>query len=206
MRGLIGRKLGMTQIFDDGGNVVPVSVIEIGPCPVVQVKTAGKDGYNAVQVGFGELRPTRANLPRLGHFRKANLPPYRYLKEFRVKNPQDYKPGQMIDVGIFNEAEKVDVSGKTKGKGFAGVVKRHGFHGGRMTHGSKSHRIPGSIGMAAYPARVLKGQKLPGRMGNKRFNIRNLKVVEIDVEKNLLFVKGGVPGARNTIVTVTVSP
>ena len=202
---LLGKKIGMTQVFDEQGNVIPVSVIEAGPCPVVQVKTVEKDGYNAVQLAFGEVRPTRVRLPMMGHFRRANLPPYRHIQEFRVCNPGDYNPGQLVDVGVFKDVGKVDVSGKTKGKGYQGVVKRHGFHGGKKTHGSKSHRVPGSIGMAADPSRVLKGQKLPGRTGHKRFNVRNLTVVEVDVENNILLVRGAVPGARRTILRLTAS-
>jgi large subunit ribosomal protein L3 len=206
MLGLIGKKIGMTQVFDEDGTAIPVSVIHAGPCPVVQVKTAERDGYNAVQLAFEEARPTRADLPTIGHFKAAGLPPYRYIQEFKVENPEDYETGQLIDVSIFEEVKKVDVTGKTKGRGFQGVVKRHGFHGGRKTHGSMSHRVPGSIGMAAYPARVLKGQKLPGRMGHKRFQAKNLKVVEIDTENNLLLVRGAVPGARNTLLRLTVAP
>ncbi|MBN2071507.1 MAG: 50S ribosomal protein L3 [Candidatus Krumholzibacteriota bacterium] len=203
MIGLIGRKIGMSQIFDEEGAVIPVSVIEAGPCPVVQVKTMEKDGYNAVQIGFGLMRPTRANLPKLGHFRKANLPPYRYLQEFRVDNPEEFTEGQLIDVSIFKDIATLDVSGKTKGKGFQGVIKRHGFSGGRKTHGSNSHRVPGSIGMAAYPSRVLKGTKLPGRTGHSMKHVRNLKIVEVDTDNNLLLVKGAVPGARNTVLRLT---
>jgi large subunit ribosomal protein L3 len=203
MFGLIGRKIGMTQVFDENGMVVPVSVIQAGPCPVVQVKTSEKDGYNAVQIAFGELNPNRSNLPELGHFRKANLPPYRHLQEFRVDDPGRFEPGQLLSVEMFKDVKSVSVAGRTKGKGYQGVVKRHGFHGGRKTHGSMSHRVPGSIGMAAYPSRVLKGTKLPGRMGHKKFNVRNLKLVTVDVENNLLLVRGAVPGARNTILRVT---
>ncbi len=206
MVGLIGKKIGMTQVFEENGTVVPVSVIQAGPCPVVQVKTKEKDGYSAVQIAFEEIRPTRSNLPGLGHFRKAGLPPCRHLQEFRVDNPEGFEPGQIVDISIFKDVPMVNVVGRTKGKGYQGVVKRHGFHGGKKTHGSMSHRIPGSIGMAAYPARVLKGTKLPGRMGHKRMNVSNLKVVQIDVENNILLVRGAVPGARNTILRVTVSP
>jgi large subunit ribosomal protein L3 len=203
MLGLIGKKIGMTQVFDENGTSVPVSVIHAGPCPVVQVKTIEKDGYNAVQLAFEEIRPTRANLPAIGHFKKSGLPPYRYIQEFKIDNPQEYEAGQIIDVGIFKEIQKVDVTGKTKGRGYQGVVKRYGFSGGKDTHGSKSHRVPGSIGMAAYPARVLKGQKLPGHMGFKRFHVKNLRVVEVDTENNLLLVRGAVPGARNTVLRLT---
>ncbi len=203
MIGLIGRKIGMSQVFDEDGSVIPVSVIEAGPCPVVQVKTEKKDGYNAVQIGFGKVRHTRANLPTLGHFRKANLPPYRHLQEFRVDNPEEFSPGQLIDVSIFKDIATLDVSGKTKGKGFQGVMKRHGFSGGRKTHGSHSHRIPGSIGMAAYPGKILKGQKMPGRAGHDMKHVSNLKIVEVDTDNNLLLVKGAVPGARNTVLRLT---
>ncbi|MBN2184614.1 MAG: 50S ribosomal protein L3 [Candidatus Krumholzibacteriota bacterium] len=205
MIGLIGRKIGMSQIFDEEGALVPVSVIAAGPCPVVQVKTEKKDGYNAVQIGFDMVRPTRAKLPALGHFRKANLPPYRFLQEFRVDNPEEFSPGQLIDVSIFKDIAALDVSGKSKGKGFQGVMKRHGFGGGRKTHGSHSHRIPGSIGMAAYPGKVLKGQKMPGRTGHNVVHVSNLKIVEVDTDNNLLLVKGAVPGARNTVLRLTTS-
>lgn len=203
MLGLIGKKIGMIQIFDENGTAVPVSVIHAGPCPVVQVKTVEKDGYNAVQLAFEEMRPTRAVLPAIGHFKKSGLPPHRHTQEFRVDNPEAYTAGQIIDVGIFKEVQRVNVTGKTKGRGFQGVVKRHKFSGGKDTHGSKSHRVPGSIGMAAFPSRVLKGHKLPGRMGHVRFQARNLKVVEIDAENNLLLVRGAVPGARNTLLRLT---
>ncbi|MBN1164815.1 MAG: 50S ribosomal protein L3 [Candidatus Krumholzibacteriota bacterium] len=205
MLGLIGRKIGMSQVFDKDGVAIPVSVIEAGPCPVVQVKHQKTDGYNAVQIGFGAVRHTRAGLPRLGHFRKANLPPYRYLQEFKVDDPEAFSPGQLIDVGIFKDAKQIDVSGKSKGRGFQGVIKRHGFSRGRETHGGKSHRVPGSIGMAAYPGRVLKGQKLPGRMGQETIHVKNLQVVEVDLDNNLLLVKGAVPGARNTLLRITTS-
>lgn len=206
MLGLIGKKIGMTQVFDEDGTAIPVSVIHAGPCPVVQVKTVEKDGYNAVQIAFEEIRPTRAALPMIGHFKSAGLPPYRYLQEFRVDNPGEYAPGQLIDVSIFEKAEWIDVSGKSKGRGYQGVVKRHNFHGGKKTHGSKSHRVPGSIGMAAYPSRVLKGTRLPGRMGHEEVHARNLKVVEVDTENNLLLVRGAVPGSRNTMLRLTVAP
>ncbi len=205
MVGLIGKKIGMTQVFDENGELIPVSVIKAGPCPVVQVKTVERDGYNAVQLAFDEVRPTRVSLPKLGHFRKSNLPPYRNLQEFRVDDAAAFEPGQLIDVGIFSGVTRVDVTGATKGKGYQGVVKRHKFHGGKDTHGSMSHRVPGSIGMAAYPSRVLKGTKLPGRMGHARFTAKNLKVVNVDAENGILLVRGAVPGARNTILRVTAS-
>lgn len=205
MQGLIGKKIGMTNIFDKDGSSVPVSVIELGPCPVVQVKTVKKEKYGAVQLAFGGIRATKTNLATVGHFKKANLPAYKHLQEFRVDNADEFKPGQMIDVSIFNGVERVDVTGKSKGRGFAGLVKRHKFHGGDQTHGSKSHAVAGSIGSSAYPSRVMKGKRMAGRMGYERFTARNLKVVEIDVEHNLIMVRGAVPGAVNTILRVTAS-
>jgi len=205
MQGLIGKKIGMTNIFDKDGSSVPVSVIELGPCPVVQVKTVKKEKYGAVQLAFGGIRATKTNLATVGHFKKANLPAYKHLQEFRVENADEFKPGQMIDVSIFNGVERVNVTGKSKGRGFAGLVKRHKFHGGDQTHGSKSHAVAGSIGSSAYPSRVMKGKRMAGRMGYERFTVRNLKVVEIDVEHNLIIVRGAVPGAVNTILRVTAS-
>jgi len=205
MRGLIGRKIGMTNVFEKDGSAVPVSVIELGPCPVVQVKTPKKEKYGAVQLGFGGVRATKTNLATVGHFKRAGLPAYKHLQEFRVENADEFKPGQVIDVSIFNGVERVDVTGKTKGRGFAGLVKRHKFHGGDATHGSKSHAVAGSIGSSAYPSRVMKGKRMAGRMGYQRFTARNLKVVEIDLEHNLMLVRGAVPGAVNTILRVTAS-
>jgi len=205
MKGLIGKKIGMTQFFTEDGSAIPVSVIQVGPCPVVQVKTTEKDGYNAVQIAFEEVPPTRSNLPKIGHFRRAGLPPYRHLQEFRVDSTEGFEVGQMVGVDIFKETKKVNVSGRTKGKGYTGVVKRHNYSGGSKTHGSKSHNVPGSIGMAAYPSRVLKGHKLAGHHGFKNFTVRNLEVVDVDAENNILLVKGAVPGGRNTILRITVS-
>jgi large subunit ribosomal protein L3 len=206
MIGLIGRKIGMSQVFDEKGSVIPVSVIEAGPCPVVQVKAEDTDGYNAVQIAFDEVGQSRSNLPQMGHFRKAGLPPYRHVQEFKVDDPSAFEPGQLIDVSIFKDVETIDVTGKTKGKGFQGVVKRYGFGGGKASHGvNKVHRGGGSIGMAAWPSRVLKGTKMPGRMGNARHHVKNLKVVEVDTENNLLLVRGAVPGSRNTILRLTTT-
>ncbi len=204
MLGLIGKKIGMSQIFDENGLVVPVSVIKVGPCPVVLKKTEKSHGYNAVQLAFETIRPTKANLPKLGHFRKANLPPYRHLQEFRVDDPNEFEIGSFLDIGIFEGVEKVDITGKSKGKGFQGVMKRHGFHGGRKSHGGRGPRSPGSIGMAAYPGKVIKGKKLPGRMGHTTEHVKNLRIVDVDTENNLLLIKGAVPGARNTILRITV--
>jgi len=205
MQGLIGRKIGMTSVFDKDGSQVNVSVIQLGPCPVVQVKTVKKEKYGAVQLGFGEVRATKLKLASAGHFKKANLPAYKHLQEFRVDNADEFKQGQMIDVSIFKDVERVNVMGKTKGRGFAGLVKRHKFHGGDETHGSKSHAVAGSIGSSAYPSRVMKGKRMAGRMGYQRFTVRNLKVVDIDLENNLILVRGAVPGAVNTILRVTAS-
>jgi len=206
MIGLIGKKVGMSQVFNENGEVIPVSVVRVGPCPVVQKKSEGKEGYNAIQVAFETVRPTKANLPSLGHFKKADLPPYRFLGEFKVDNPDEYEVGQLLSVEVFHGIERVDVTGNSKGKGFQGVMKRHGFHGGKGSHGVIGHRKPGSIGCSADPSRVAKGKKMPGRMGNRKTHVKNLKVVEIDAENNLLLVEGAVPGARNTVLRITAQP
>ncbi|MBD3237658.1 MAG: 50S ribosomal protein L3 [Candidatus Eisenbacteria bacterium] len=204
MQGLIGRKIGMTQVFEEDGRAVPVTVLEAGPCPVVCVRTAEKDGYAAWQLAFDEVpekvAARKLNRPQLGHLKKHGIAPHRVLREIRTETPVD--PGQVLDVSIFSVGDRVDVIGTTKGRGFQGVVKRHGFSGGPKTHGSKTGKIPGSIGMSAYPARVIKGKKLPGQMGNQRHTIRNLKIVRIDRDRNLLLVRGAVPGARHTLVLV----
>lgn len=204
MKAILGRKIGMTQIFTDEGQAVPVTVIEAGPCVVVQTKTAETDGYEAIQVGFGEQKEARLNQPQKGHFTKANVKPVRYLKEFKLDKAAEYKPGQEIKVDVFNEGDQVDVSGITKGKGFAGAIKKHGFQRGPMSHGSKYHRGPGSLG-ALGPNRVFKGRKLPGRMGSDKVTVQNLQVVKVDPERNLLLVKGSVPGPRKTLLTIKAS-
>jgi large subunit ribosomal protein L3 len=205
MRGLIGKKIGMTHLFDKDGTQIPVSVIQVGPCPVVQVKSPKKDGYAAIQLGFGVVRPTKVKLARAGHCKKAGLPAYRDLQEFRVENADEFEAGQIIDVTIFKDTAEVDVTGKSKGRGFTGLHKRHNFHGGPASHGSKSHDVAGSIGSSAYPSRVMKGKKMAGRTGYTRFTVKNLKVVEIDLENNLMMVRGAVPGAANTILRITAS-
>jgi large subunit ribosomal protein L3 len=202
MPGIIGRKVGMTQIFDDQGRAVPVSIIQAGPCRVVQVKTLERDGYAAVQLGFLDAKPSRTTRPAMGRFRKAGVSPLRVLKEFRVEDPSSFQEGQTVDVGILEKAAKVHVQGRSKGKGFQGVVKRHGFSGGPKTHGSHSHRIPGSVGQCATPGLVIKGQKMPGQTGNAKVKMKNLRVVSMDPEKNLLVVRGAVPGAYRSIVFV----
>jgi len=204
MKGIIGKKVGMTQIFDDSGNAIPVTVIEAGPCFVTQVRDADKDGYVAVQLGFGETKPQRLTQGQLGHLRRNNLPALRYLREFRLLDGQlDVEEGQEIRVNVFEQGERVDVIGTSKGRGFAGTIKRHGFARGPKTHGqSDRERSPGAIGMCATPGRTLKGQRMAGRMGNERVTTKNLEVMVIDPERNLLAVRGSVPGARDGIVLI----
>lgn len=196
-KGILGTKLGMTQVFAGGEELIPVTVIQAGPCKVVQKKTRETDGYEAIQIGYGEIRPVLLNKAKLGHIRAANVEPVRKLKEFRVDNAGEYEVGQELGASIFKPGDYVDVIGTTKGKGFQGVMKRHGFGGGRATHGSMFHRAPGAIGAHEWPGRVMKGQKLPGQHGNRRITVQNLQVVEVDVERNLLLVRGAVPGAKN---------
>lgn len=203
MKGILGKKLGMTRIFREDGTAIPVTVIQAGPCFVTQVKTEEKDGYKAIQLGFEEIKPKSLTRPELMRLRKNNLPPLRYLKEIRVENPQDYEVGQKITVSIFEVGEKVDVTGWSKGRGFAGVVKRWGFRGGPRTHGQSDRvRAPGSIGAGTDPGRVIKGLRMAGRMGNERVTVQNLEVVYVDPQRNLLAVKGAVPGARNGLVII----
>lgn len=202
---MIGKKVGMTQIFDEKGNVVPVTVIEAGPCYVTQIRTAERDGYTAVQLGFVEAKPARLTKGQLGHLQKNNLPALRVLREFRVPNDDalELEEGAEIKVDLFQKGEKVDVIGTSKGRGFAGTVKRHGFNRQPKTHGqSDRERAPGAIGMCATPGRTLKGQRMGGRMGNDRVTMQNLEVVVVDPEKNLLAVRGSVPGARGGIVII----
>jgi len=203
IEGLIGRKLGMTQLFQDNGVVVPVTVIEVGPCVVVQRKTVDKDGYEAVQIGLVDAKSAKkANKPQRGHHEKAGVPPTRVLKEFKLLGESDVKPGDAVSVEIFEGVSNVDIIGTSKGKGFQGVIKRHGFSGGRATHGSMFHRAPGSIGQSASPSKVMKGMGNPGQMGNRRVAVKNLKVIRVDAEKNLLLVRGAVPGSRGATLLV----
>jgi large subunit ribosomal protein L3 len=192
----------MTGLFLPDGQYVPVTVIEAGPCVVTQIKTAETDGYNALQLGFGKKKESRANKPLKGHFRKSDSGAFDFVKEFAVGDPGEYSLGQQITLDIFKVGERVDVVGTTKGRGFAGVMKRHGFHGGRKTHGSHSHRIPGSVGCSASPAKIIKGKKMPGQYGNDRQTMRNLKVVDIRPEDNLILLKGAVPGSKSGLVTI----
>jgi len=202
MLGLIGKKLGMTQVFDESGFLVPVTAIEAGPCDIVQIKTPEKEGYSALQLGFGKRRERLFNKPTKGHFSKANVKPRPVLKEFRVDSVEEYEVGTQISVDIFETGERVDVTGTSKGKGFQGVIKRHNFHRGPKTHGSHSYRRTGSIGASADPSRVVKGKKMPGRMGNKRITVKNLEVVKIDTERNIILVRGAVPGAINSYIMI----
>ena len=197
-----GRKVGMTQIFDENGNVIPVTVIEAGPCPVVQVKTVETDGYNAVQLGFGEVKEKKVNKPEKGHFTKVKVTPVKHLREFRLADVSNVKPGDEIKADIFQAGEAVDIQGTTKGKGFQGVIKRHGQHRGPMGHGSMYHRRPGSMGPTSTPGRVFKGKKLPGHMGVDTVTIQNLKVVRVDMDKNVILVKGSVPGNKGAILKI----
>lgn len=203
MEGIIGKKIGMTRIFNQEGYSIPVTVIEAGPCPVVQAKSKEEDGYSAVQLGFGEKRKNLFNLPLSGHFAKAKVEPKRMLKETRIKEGEKLKVRQEVKVDIFSVGDKVCVTGISKGLGFQGGVRRHKFHGGPKTHGQSDRlRAPGSIGGSSFPSRVFKGQKMAGRMGGERVTVRNLLVAGIDVEKNLLLVKGAVPGKRNSYLTI----
>ena len=206
IEGMIGKKIGMTQLFGDDGQVTPVTVIEVGPCVVVQRKSADKDGYDAVQVGLVDAKAAkRANKPMRGHHEKASVPPTRILREFALEEGDDPKPGDTLLVEMFRDVSKVDIIGTSKGKGFQGVMKRYGHGGGRATHGSMFHRAPGSIGQSASPAKVFMGIKMPGQMGHKRITVKNLKVVRIDAEKNLMLVKGAVPGAPGSKLMIRKS-
>ena len=203
MSGLIGRKLGMTQIFADTGEVIPVTVIQAGPCPVVQVKTAETDGYNAVQLGFGVTSEKHSTNPARAHAAKAGLDAAPViLREFRVSEPGEYEQGQQLTVERFEVGQRVKVTGTTKGRGFQGVVKRHGFRGRPGGHGHPKSRTPGSIGPGTNPSRVIKGKKMPGQMGDARQTIRNLRIERVDAERNLIYLRGAVPGAKNATVLI----
>lgn len=200
--GILGKKMGMTRIFKEDGTVVPVTVVKAGPCVVVQKKSVEKDGYNAIQVGFEHQKASRVNKPLKGHFDKAGKGYFKYLREFRVDNIDEFELGQEIKVDIFKIGEKVNVSGRSKGKGFTGVIKRWGFSRGRETHGSRSHRVPGSIGASTNPGRVVKGKKLPGRKGFEMHTIKNLEIVDVRPEMDILAIKGAVPGPKNGLLLI----
>jgi large subunit ribosomal protein L3 len=201
-KGLIGKKLGMTQVFWDDGSVIPVTAIEAGPCVVIQKKAGDVDGYDAIQLGFDRVKEKAVNKPLKGHFKKADKGSFRILREFRLESTDDYEVGSELKADIFQVGDYIDVVGTTRGRGFAGVVKRHGFKGGKATHGSMFHRAPGSIGSSAWPSRVFKGKRLQGHMGNRRQTVQNLMVVGIRPEQNLILVKGSVPSSKNGIVLI----
>ncbi|WP_033342862.1 50S ribosomal protein L3 [Catenuloplanes japonicus] len=202
VKGILGAKLGMTQVWDNN-KVVPVTVVQAGPCVVTQVRTADTDGYSAVQLAFGAIDPRKANKPRAGHFAKADVAPRRHIVELRTSDAGEYSLGQEVTVDSFPVGSPVDVTGRTKGKGFAGVMKRHGFHGLRASHGvERKHRSPGSIGACATPGRVFKGVRMAGRMGSARYTVQNLTVQAVDVENNLLLVRGAIPGPKGALILV----
>jgi large subunit ribosomal protein L3 len=203
MKGIIGKKIGMSRIFDANGDVIPVTVVEAGPCRVIQIKTKGKDGYDGVQLGFAEKRKSLVNKPLLGHFSKTEAEPMRILKEVRLERGEKVELGQEVKADIFSVGEKVNITGISKGLGFQGGVRKHHFKGGPKSHGQSDRlRAPGSIGGSSYPSRVWKGQRMAGRMGRERVTVRNLEIVDLDLKRNVMLVKGAVPGKRNSILTI----
>ena len=204
-KGLIGKKLGMTQIFDEQGKVIPVTVIEAGPCVVAQVKTVETDGYNAIQLGFGDVKESKINKPEKGHFAKSKLTPKKHLREFRLDSVENINVCDELKADTFTAGDQLDIQGTSKGKGFQGVIKRHGQSRGPMGHGSMYHRRPGSMGPTSTPGRVFKGKKLPGHMGSQTITIQNLEVVRVDLDKNVILVKGSVPGAKGAILKLKTS-
>jgi large subunit ribosomal protein L3 len=203
--GLLGNKIGMTQIFDDSGNIIPVTILKIGPCVITQIKTVLTDGYNAIQVGYGSVPSKYLTQPELGHLQKSNIQPLKYLKEFRVTNPEEFTVGQILNVESFSTGQLINITGKSNGKGFSGLQKRHNFSRGPMTHGSKNHRAPGSIGMGTYPGRVLPGKRMAGQLGNKITHIKKLKIIQINNDENILVVKGSVPGKPGNLLSIASS-
>lgn len=201
-KAIIAEKVGMTQIFMEDGTLVPVTVLQAGPCVVAQVKTVDNDGYSAIQLGFGDAKEKQTNKPLQGHFKKAGISFKKHLKEFRIEGAESYEVGQEIKADTFEVGDRVDVSGISKGKGYQGSIKRHGQHRGPMGHGSKSHRVSGSMGASAAPSRVMKGKKLPGHMGHEKVTVQNLEIVRVDANENLILVKGAVPGPKKSILTV----
>ena len=202
--GLLGNKIGMTQIFDEFGNIIPVTILKVGPCIVTQVKTILKDGYNAVQIGYGKISSKFLTQSQLGHLKKSNIQPLRYLKEFRLNtNIEEIEVGQTLSIDSFSIGELVNICGKSVGKGFSGLQKRHNFTRGPMTHGSKNHRAPGSIGMSTTPGRVLPGKRMSGQLGNRTRTIKKLKIIAIDYDENILVVKGSIPGKSGNLLSIT---
>jgi large subunit ribosomal protein L3 len=200
--GLLGNKIGMTQIFDELGNIIPVTVVKVGPCVITQVKTILDNGYNAIQIGYGNISKKSLTQSQLGHLQKSNIQPLKYLKEFRVNNPENFEVGQIINVESFAAGQFVDITGKSIGKGFSGLQKRHNFSRGPMTHGSKNHRAPGSIGMGTTPGRVLPGKRMSGQLGNKTSNIKKLKIIQVNLNENILVIKGSVPGKPGNLLMI----
>ena len=203
--GLLGNKIGMTQIFDDSGNIIPVTILKVGPCVVTQVKTTAKDGYDSIQIGYGDVSSKSLTQPELGHLQKSNIQPLKYLKEFRVSSEDEFQIGQILKVDSLSPGQLVNIRGKSIGKGFAGLQKRHNFTRGPMTHGSKNHRAPGSIGMGTTPGRVLPGKKMAGQLGNKITTIKKLRVIQINSEENILVIKGSVPGKPGNLLSIIPS-
>lgn len=203
--GLLGNKIGMTQIFDESGNIIPVTILKVGPCVVTQIKTKSKDGYDSIQIGYGNVSNKLLNQPKLGHLQKSNIQPLKYLKEFRVSEQDEFEIGQVLNVESFSPGQFVNIKGKTIGKGFSGLQKRYNFTRGPMTHGSKNHRAPGSIGMGTTPGRVLPGKKMSGQLGNKITTIKKLKVIQINSEENILVIKGSVPGKPGNLLRIVPS-
>ena len=203
--GLLGNKIGMTQIFDESGSIIPVTILKVGPCVITQIKTVLTDGYNAIQVGYGIIPNKYLTQPELGHLQKSNIQPLKYLKEFRVNNPEEFAVGQILNVNSFSTGQHINITGKSTGKGFSGLQKRHSFTRGPMTHGSKNHRAPGSIGMGTDPGRVLPGKKMAGQLGNKITHIKKLKIVQVNNNENILVVKGSVPGKPGNLLSIAAS-
>ena len=204
--GLLGNKIGMTQIFDESGNIIPVTILKVGPCVITQVKTVLKDGYNSIQIGYGKISSKSLTQPELGHLQKSNIQPLKYLKEFRLnENLDQFEIGQILNVDSFSVGQLINIRGKSIGKGFSGLQKRYNFARGPMTHGSKNHRAPGSIGMGTSPGRVLPGKKMAGQLGNKTANIKKLKIVQVNNDENILVVKGAVPGKPGNLLSIVPS-
>nr|WPV76538.1 ribosomal protein L3 [Naviculales sp.] len=203
--GLLGNKIGTTQIFDESGNIIPVTILKVGPCVVTQVKTKSKDKYDAIQIGYGSVLPKMLTQPELGHLQKSNIQPLKYLKEFKVPKTNEFQIGQVLNVDLFSPGQLVNIRGKSIGKGFSGLQKRHNFTRGPMTHGSKNHRAPGSIGMGTTPGRVLPGKKMSGQLGNKITTIKKLKIIQTNSEENILVIKGSVPGKPGNLLSIIPS-
>ena len=203
--GLLGNKIGMTQIFDEFGNIIPITILKVGPCIVTQIKTKIRDGYDSIQIGYENVSSKSLTQPELGHLQKSNIQPLKYLKEFRVDNNHEFEVGQILNVDLFSPGEFINVRGKSIGKGFSGLQKRHNFTRGPMTHGSKNHRAPGSIGMGTTPGRVLPGKKMAGQLGNSIITIKKLKIIQLNLEENILIIKGSVPGKPGNLLSIIPS-